>query len=64
MILFQNKRTSQWFEEQMKNYEGRSIEILHITSKGPQVFCDGSLAGFVKLLAGPTGSMFQNCCPD
>ena len=60
MILFQNKRTSQWFEEQMENYEGRSTEILHITSKGPQVFCDGSLAGFVKLLAGSMLSLLNS----
>ena len=60
MILFQNKRTSQWFEEQMENYEGRSTEILHITSKGHQVFCDGSLAGFVKLLAGSMLSLLNS----
>lgn len=46
----------------MRNYEGRPTKILHVTSGRPQVFSDGSLAVFVKLLVvtSPTGSGFQN----
>lgn len=59
-------KVSQWLEAQMKNHGGRSTEILHITLMRPQVFWDGSLADFAKLLAvvSPIGSMFQNCWPD